>query len=80
MIFNICQIIVIDFYDLSDTIGFMIIKTVKTRILKPPKDDLLEVISQSIKSLPEKSIVVITSKVVSIWQGRCVPMNPNLKK
>jgi putative folate metabolism gamma-glutamate ligase len=58
----------------------MIIKIVKTRVLKPPKDDLLGVIEKSIKSLPEKSIVVITSKVVSIWQGRCVPMINNLKK
>ena len=38
----------------------------------PPKDDLLEVIEKSIKKLPEKSIVVIASKVVSIWQGRCI--------
>jgi len=52
----------------------MIIKTIKTRILEPPKDDLLLVIEKSIKSLEEKSIVVITSKVVSIWQGRCVSM------
>jgi len=57
----------------------MIIKTIKTRILKTPQDDLLEVISKSIKFLPEKSIVVITSKVVSIWQGRCVPIG-DIKK
>jgi putative folate metabolism gamma-glutamate ligase len=29
---------------------------------------------ESIPSLSEKGIVVITSKVVSIWQGRCVPL------
>lgn len=58
----------------------MLIKTVKTRVLKPPKDDLLEAISKSVKSLQEKSILVITSKIVSIWQGRCVPIGPNLKK
>ena len=40
----------------------------------PPKDDLLEAIGFSIKSLKEKSIFVVTSKVVSIWQGRCVSM------
>lgn len=50
----------------------MQIKTIKTRILVPPKDDLLKVIKKSIKKLPEKSIVVIASKVVSIWEGRCV--------
>jgi len=46
----------------------------------PPKDDLLEVILSSIKSLPEKSVIVITSKIVSIWQGRCVPASKVLDK
>lgn len=40
----------------------------------PPRDDLLAAISDSLKSLREKNIVVITSKVVSIWQGRCIPV------
>src|SRR3989344_4516367 len=53
----------------------MIIKPIKTRPLLPPKDDLLGALSKSIKSLKEKDIVVITSKVVSIWQGRCVPVS-----
>jgi dihydrofolate synthase / folylpolyglutamate synthase len=51
----------------------MIIKTVKTRIFQPPQDDLLSVLKQSLPKLKEKSIVAVTSKVVSIWQGRCVP-------
>ena len=38
----------------------------------PPQDDLLEVLSSSIKALKERDIVIITSKVISIWQGRCV--------
>lgn len=50
----------------------MNIKAIKTRPLLAPKDDLLSVIKESIPKLEEKSIVVITSKVVSIWQGRCV--------
>ena len=50
----------------------MIVRTIKTRVLKPPKDDLLQAISSSVKLVKEKSIVVITSKVISIWQGRCV--------
>lgn len=52
----------------------MIVKTIKTRILKPPKDDLFQVIGASLKFLPEKSILVITSKVISIEQGRCIPI------
>lgn len=50
----------------------MIVKAVKTRLLTPPKDDLLVVLDEAIKELSEKSIVAISSKVVSIWQGRCV--------
>ncbi len=51
----------------------MLIQTLKTRVLVPPKDDLLNAIEESIKTLPEKSIVVIAAKAVSIWKGRCVP-------
>ena len=57
----------------------MKVEAIKTRILNRPKDDLLEVISKSIKSLEEKSIIIITSKVTSIWQGRCVSMNSHKK-
>ena len=52
----------------------MLAETVKTRILIPPKDDLLEALSDSIKKIEEKSILAVTSKVVSIWQGKCVPI------
>ncbi len=52
----------------------MIVKPVKTRVLKPPHDDLLQVIGESIGRLQEKSMVVITSKVVGIWEGQCLPM------
>ncbi len=51
----------------------MKLRTVKTKILVPPNDDLLMAIEKAIPKLKEKSIVVITSKVVSIWEGRCVP-------
>lgn len=52
----------------------MIVKPIKTRIIMPPKDDLLSAISYPLRSLREKSVIVITSKVVSIWQGRCIPV------
>lgn len=51
----------------------MIIKPIKTRILAPPQDDLLDTIRTSLKSAKEKSILAVTSKAVSIWEGRCVP-------
>src|SRR3990167_3854652 len=50
---------------------------IKTRVFLPPKDDLLSFIKESFSSLTlkEKSIIVITSKIVAIWQGRCVKIN-----
>jgi len=53
----------------------MLVKAVKTRPLIPPQDDLLSVISESIFELKEKSIIVVTSKVVSIWESRCIKIS-----
>ena len=50
----------------------MIIRPIKTRKFLPPKDDLWDLISSSITALEEESVVVITSKIVSISEGRCV--------
>ena len=60
----------------------MHIKAIKTRPLIPPKDDLLSVIKESFLKfkLKEKSIIVITSKVVSIWQGRCIKISGKINK
>ena len=60
----------------------MIIKAIKTRIFFPPKDDLFSLIKESFSNLKlkEKSIIAITSKVVAIWQGRCVKIDPKMNK
>ena len=52
----------------------MIVKAIKTRKFLPPKDDLWELLSE-VKSLEENSVVAVTSKVVSIGEGRCVSVN-----
>jgi len=52
----------------------MQIIAIQTRALIPPKDDLLEVFDTSLPVLKEKSVVVVSSKVVAIWQGRCEPI------
>ncbi|MDZ4295769.1 MAG: coenzyme F420-0:L-glutamate ligase [Patescibacteria group bacterium] len=51
----------------------MIVTPIKTRVLMPPQDDLLAAIRAVLRRLNERAVLVITSKVVSIWQGRCVP-------
>ena len=58
----------------------MIVRAIKTRAILPPKDDLLSVIKDSVLGLKEKSIIVVTSKVVSIWQGNCVKIDSKIKK
>lgn len=49
----------------------MIVKAIKTRKFLPPKDNLWDLLSE-IKPLKENSIVALTSKVVSIGEGRCI--------
>lgn len=53
----------------------MNIQAVKTRKLLPPQDNLLTAIQGSIPKLKENSIVCIASKVVSLHQGRCIPIS-----
>jgi len=49
----------------------MIITPIKTRIMHPPQDDLFALIKESVKNLKEGDVLAITSKIVSIHQGRC---------
>lgn len=58
----------------------MLVKTVKTKTFIPPQDDLFSVIRESVLNLKEKSIIVITSKVVSIWEGRCIKKSELINK
>jgi putative folate metabolism gamma-glutamate ligase len=55
----------------------MIVKTIKTRVFEPPKDDLPSFIKEALSQvkLKEKSIIVITSKIVSIGEGRCIKID-----
>ncbi|MCA9359711.1 coenzyme F420-0:L-glutamate ligase [Candidatus Kaiserbacteria bacterium] len=46
---------------------------IKTRVLNPPQDDLFGVLNGALNDLKEGDVLLVTSKVVSIHQGRCVP-------
>lgn len=53
----------------------MIVTAITTRPLLPPKDDLEAVIDESLPhTIPERSVLVVSSKVVAIGQGRCEPI------
>ena len=58
----------------------MNIQTIKTRVLVPPKDNLWEVLEQSLPKLKENTILTITSKIISICEGRCIPIKDIKKK
>lgn len=57
----------------------MKVKSIKTRNFLPPKDDLWELLDSSIDQLEENSVVAVTSKVVSIGEGRCIPVTETTK-
>lgn len=46
---------------------------IKTRIFQPPQDDLWEVLGESLHGVQERDVVLVSSKVVAIGEGRCVP-------
>jgi coenzyme F420-0:L-glutamate ligase len=48
---------------------------VKTRIMHPPKDDLFAVLEAHLADVREGDVVCVSSKVVAIHQGRCVPID-----
>lgn len=56
----------------------MIVKAIKTRKFLPPKDNLWNLLS-AIKTLKEDSVVAVTSKIVSIGEGRCIPFKDTTK-
>ncbi len=48
---------------------------IHTKRLEPPKDDLYAVLDESLTDVQEGDIVLVTSKVLAIHQGRCVPVS-----
>lgn len=53
---------------------------VKTRVMVPPRDDVYSVLDAHLPVLCEGDVVIITSKVLAIHQGRCVKMSDDVDK
>lgn len=53
----------------------MNVTPIKTRVVAPPKDDLFEILAEALPQVKEKTVVAVTSKVVSIGEGNCVPID-----
>lgn len=47
---------------------------VKTRILTPPQDNLFSVLDAALPMVKEGDVVAVSSKVVAIHEGACVPI------
>lgn len=52
----------------------MEINPIKTRAILPPQDDIYKVIDEFVPELRENDVLVVTSKILAIHQGRCVPI------
>lgn len=46
---------------------------IKTRSFLPPKDDLFKLLNEHLPTLKEGDVLLITSKILAIHQGRCLP-------
>lgn len=53
---------------------------VKTRILQPPQDDFFSVLDASLVNVQEGDVIAVSSKVVSIHEGNCVPIEGTDKR
>lgn len=53
---------------------------VKTKIMNPPQDDLYSVLDESLIDVQEGDLILITSKIVAIHQGRCVLNDGSVEK
>lgn len=58
------------------TIATMIVQPIATRCMQPPQDDLLAAMEDAAPPLQEGDCLAVSSKVVSIWEGRCVAAQP----
>jgi dihydrofolate synthase / folylpolyglutamate synthase len=48
---------------------------IKTRTIHPPQDDIYAILDEYCTNLKEKDVLLITSKVLAISQGLCIPVN-----
>lgn len=46
---------------------------IKTRRVDPPKDNLFAVLEEALTDVREGDVVLISSKIVAIGEGRCIP-------
>jgi F420-0:gamma-glutamyl ligase len=45
---------------------------IQTRIFQPPKDDIYALLDEYLPELQEEDVLIVTSKILAIHQGRCI--------
>ena len=58
----------------------MIIRPLKTRKIRPNGEKLASILDRSLRRFPEQSILAVTSKIVSITEGRVAPLSADKEK
>lgn len=58
----------------------MIITPIKTPVVFPQKTSLFMLLDASLKKFPERSILVITSKIISLCEGRIISLEEDKEK
>lgn len=58
----------------------MIITPIKTPVVFPQKTSLFTLLDASLKKFPERSILVITSKIISLCEGRIISLEEDKEK
>jgi len=53
----------------------MRVTAIRTRIVEVGSCDVTELLAESLKAVPERSVIAITSKVVSLCEGRAMPQS-----
>ncbi len=53
----------------------MRVDAVRTRLFRPPQDDLWDLLERSLSPLAEETVVAVSSKIVGIAEGRCLPLS-----
>lgn len=53
---------------------------IQTRVCQPPQDNLFAVLDESLIDVRDGDVVVVTSKVVAIHQGRCIKNDGSVDK
>ncbi|MBI2588906.1 coenzyme F420-0:L-glutamate ligase [Candidatus Saccharibacteria bacterium] len=58
----------------------MLVRPLKTKKILPGAQSMVEVLDESLEKVEEKNILVVTSKIVALCEGRAVPIKGNDKE